>query len=96
MINNPLIHCGLEQTDVFLAKTEKAVKNLKKIYNNKVYSEIINDIKLLKVQKKALIIKPVISLIFKISKPLFVNNLKSKRPSLLLFDFYKLGCFYEF
>ena len=48
-INNQLLHDGLEETDIFIHKTEQSVKNLKYLFES--YSDIealINSIKLLR------------------------------------------------
>ncbi|MDR2058105.1 MAG: glycosyltransferase [Dysgonamonadaceae bacterium] len=94
-IDNPLVHLGLEDADVFVAKTEKAVANLRKIEKilNEKYPRYVNHSKLirmeLKLRKWRLI--PLAAIVFLIFKHLIKSNLLSKRPSLFLFDLYKLG-----
>jgi len=90
-INNPLYHCGIDETEEFLKKTRSAVDNLKHIYENFEEPELSTDIKLLKVYLKVYKIKFLFKLMFYISQNLILINLKSKNPSLFLFDLYKLG-----
>ncbi len=92
-IDNPLIHIGLEDNEIFLEKTKEAIENLKYISNKfSNENELFNDIKILKYYKiiKKLKIKFFIILIFLIFKNLIIKNLKSQKPNLKLFDFYKM------
>jgi hypothetical protein len=92
-IDNPVIHKGLENNDVFIKKTEQALENLYRIYLNSEYAAIENDSKVLsmflKIRKFKL--QNLINFFFKLSKPIILKNLKGLHPSLLVFDFYKLG-----
>jgi hypothetical protein len=93
MINNPVYHIGLDDNFAFLKKTELALQTLLNIYKSGNYMELQQNSKIisfyLKIKKMHLI--KIISLNFKIFKPLIIRNLTSKNPSMLLFDFYKLG-----
>jgi len=90
-IDNPLIHTGIETTDVFLNKTSDAIRNLKILYKE----EKILDTKLIRFYK---IIKK-----WKVDKFLFKYiekrldkiklNLYSENPSMRNFDFWKLYLF---
>jgi len=95
-IDNPLIHIGLETNTEFIEKTKQGVKNLKfisELLNND--KNLINNIKLLKIYHKIKLLKPFIILFYKIFKPLIFKNLKSKKPNLHIFDFYKLATMFE-
>lgn len=90
-IDNPTYHLGLETSEQFLAKTKIALENLKIISeNNSIYN---SESKILKVYNifKQLYLTSFISLIFKKTERNLEHNLFSTKPSLLLFDFYKLG-----
>jgi glycosyltransferase involved in cell wall biosynthesis len=90
-INNPLVHIGLELADEFISKTLKAIENLVYIKENYRYSELDEDIKLLRVYNAYVYLRAFFRLIFRLfSKPL-KRNFKSKRPSLFLFDVYKIS-----
>ena len=90
-IDNEVVHLGLERNVVFLKKSEAAVTALLE-YHNK-HSISTTDISLLnaykKVQKWKL--KPIVAMGFKIVKPFLRKNLKGSRPSLFVFDCYRLG-----
>ncbi len=90
-IDNPTYHLGLETSQQFLDKTKIALENLKILTETSVLdgseSKIIRTYIFL--QKFHLI--DVIAFLFKNGKIKIENNLLSKKPSLLLFDFYKLG-----
>ncbi len=94
-IDNPVLHCGIEDNDIFLAKTYRAIENLILIQSNpKVNSAFIKEVKLVKTycKIKKIGLMFVINLIFntfqtQIKKHLIV----SRKPSLFWFDFYKLA-----
>ena len=90
-INNPLIHLGLETNQIFINKTQKAVESLKYIIENYNYPDLYTDIKLLRIYKKISLFCPLVKLLFILVKTFIERNLKSKKPKLFLFDFYKLG-----
>ena len=98
-INNPLMHMGLEKADVFIQKTEVSVQNLDKLV------ELINDKELLKNNLKIfryislvkrLRLKIIFRILFNLFKPLIIKNLLSSKPSLILFDFYKLTYYFHY
>jgi glycosyltransferase involved in cell wall biosynthesis len=95
-IDNPLVHDGIDETSLFIQKTEQSVKNLKLLY--KIYKDsdsIVSSIKLLRYIR--IINKMRLAWLFSFGYMAFKNiiliNLKSRFPSLLLFDLYKL-CYY--
>ena len=94
-IDNPLIHLGLESASDFLNKTENSIANLYRIelLLREKYPEYIEHSRLMKaklsLQKYRLI--GITSRLFKIfHKPMKAHLLKPK-PSLLIFDLYRLG-----
>jgi glycosyltransferase involved in cell wall biosynthesis len=94
-IDNPLIHLGLEDADVFIAKTEKAVANLRRM--DEILQEkcpaSVNHSSLVRIERslrKWRLVSMAVT-VFVIFEPLIKRNLLSKRPSLFLFDLYKLG-----
>lgn len=51
-INSPVVHLGLESEKLFIAKQEKAIKNLVMLYNQGVYqSELESSVRLIKFYK---------------------------------------------
>jgi tRNA splicing endonuclease len=94
-IDNPLIHLGLEDASVFIAKTEKAVANLYKIdgFLQEKYPASVNHSKLIRIARKLRKwrLTSLTAIAFVIAKSLIKKNLLSRKPSLFLFDLYKLG-----
>ncbi|WP_179344024.1 glycosyltransferase family 2 protein [Winogradskyella ursingii] len=90
-IDNPVIHDSKESADRFIEKTKQSLRNLLVLEKNKNMH-----IKEVKIKKWHSIIGKfglnwLIAFIFKISKPLLKMNFNSNYPSIILFDFYKLG-----
>jgi glycosyltransferase involved in cell wall biosynthesis len=96
-IDNPLIHSGLEDADVFIAKTEKALFNLRKMDKllQEKYPRSVKHSSLIRMEKmleRFHFIVPV-AWLFPIFSPLIKMNLLGRYPSLFLLDLYKLGIF---
>ncbi len=92
-IENPAYHLNLETSIVFLSKHLSAIDNL----NSLIIQGIIksNETALGKTHEtiKRLMLQRIVVLFFNLSKQQLRQNLLSKNPSLVLFDFYKLGYF---
>jgi len=88
-IDNPLQHIGLEPTEVSLEKSKKAMQNLLflKEKNPLIDSRLLRSFD--KFRKRNLL-RPLAYFYLRF-EPLFLKNFQSKRPSLRLFDFYKLS-----
>lgn len=95
--DNPLIHLGLEDNAGFLKKTESSLINLKQIehimknrnINQADFPRIIRTKRLL----EKFYLKKAAAFLFRISRPALVRNLCGKKPSLFLFDLYRMGFF---
>jgi hypothetical protein len=96
-IDNPLIHLGLEDSEIFIAKTEKALVNLKIIDGilQKKYPEYVKHSRLVRIERnlKKLRLNSLVAFIVNVFKPIIKKNLLGKHPSILLFDVYKLGIY---
>jgi glycosyltransferase involved in cell wall biosynthesis len=92
-IDNSLIHKGLENSDVFLEKTIEAMKNLKRLLKDPEIKPYLSDMRIVKYYhlERRLGLEKLSLLNYQSFKPVILKNLKSKRPSLKLFDFYKLA-----
>ncbi|MBP4137573.1 glycosyltransferase family 2 protein [Flavobacterium geliluteum] len=92
-IENRVFHLNLETSIEFLNKTKIALNNLCFLYNSKKLSE--KESKIIKTFHLVQLLKLTffVILIFKKSRIIIEENLLSKKPSLFLFDFYKLGYF---
>ena len=88
-INNPVFHEGIEDNKVFLEKTKSAIKNLIFMEKNTVDISSINLIKIYHLISKL----KLTWLVFPMSKTILnilERQLLSSRPSLKIFDLYKL------
>jgi GT2 family glycosyltransferase len=94
-IDNQLIHIGLESASDFIEKTVNGMKNLYKIelLLREKYPEYINHSRLTKsklfLQKYHL--SGLVSKLFNLMQHPMKNHLLKKKPSLLIFDLYRLG-----
>lgn len=92
-INNQVVHNGIENSEFFLQKTNDSLKGLKFLLANNYlpddYARLSAVYKLLK-QTKLIVL---IDLIYKLRKNSFKKNLLSSKPSLLIYDIYRLGYF---
>lgn len=93
MIDNPVIHKGLEDNETYIKKTEYSLENLYRIYLTNKYPTLATKSKVLSVFIKIKRFKfhHIIRYLYQLTKPILIKNLKSQHPSLMLFDFYKLG-----
>lgn len=91
--DNPTFHLNLETSAVFLNKTRIALENLIFIVRSKnphhIDSKIVSAYFFL---KKIKFTRITIGL-FNLLESAITRNLLSKKPSIVLFDFYKLGYF---
>jgi GT2 family glycosyltransferase len=90
-IDNPTYHLGLETSQQFLEKTKIALGNLKLIAETSSLDNSESKIMHTYILVKRLYLGFLISFLFKIAERKIERNLLSQNPSLLLFDFYKLG-----
>ena len=92
-INNQVVHNGIETSEVFMHKTNDSLKGLKfllsKNYLPADYAKISAVYNLLKQTKLVFFI----NLIYKMRKNSFEKNLLSSKPSLFIYDIYRLGYF---
>ena len=91
--NNAVFHLDLETSEIFLAKTKLAVQNL--IYIGITFPELTKKNKVMRSYKllKKLHAKRIFAVFYEKFESQIIKNLKSNRPSLFLFDLYKLGNF---
>ena len=91
-IENPLIHKGLDKNDVFLQKTDEATRNLLLLWQTNRFPYLVDESKLLHhfitLKKYGLLTFCAFS--FDALRMALHRQLRSPRPSLLLFDLYKL------
>ena len=87
-IDNPLIHTGLEPNDVYLQKTETALRTLKRIESRmQGHSALLQCVAKLRRWHFTGIVKCA----YKLLRRILRRNLLGCHPSLKAFAFYKLG-----
>ncbi|MDT8347247.1 MAG: glycosyltransferase [Flavobacteriaceae bacterium] len=91
-IDNPVIHLGIEENDIYLAKIERGLKHMawqvireKKHPHSRIFYNY-QSLKKLKCFRLFL-------WLFRLSKPMLLKQITSSKPNLLLFDIYRLGLF---
>ncbi len=90
-IENAVQHDGIDEVEVFLSKQKNAVQNLKKLYQNPKYKNLIaQHSKLIKSTKI-----PFLGIFSKMFQTALLKNLKSKQPSLKALQLMKLVWFGE-
>ena len=90
-IDNPVIHLNLEKNEVFIKKSQLALQNLLNFYESGVINgEMVRILKTyLKLKNWNLLF--AIRGFFCVFKKPVLKNLNSPKPSLFLFDLYRLG-----
>ncbi|MDO7174083.1 glycosyltransferase family 2 protein [Mariniflexile sp. AS56] len=90
-INNPVIHAADDDANTFVKKTEYAIENLIQLIDEDKLS--ITHYNISKIYKKlnALKLDKFTAQFYQLLKPLLIRNFNSNHPSILLFDFYRLG-----
>jgi glycosyltransferase involved in cell wall biosynthesis len=90
-IDNPVIHLNLETNEDFINKSELALQNLLNFHESGAIDG--NTVKILKTYLKLKNSRLLfaVSLLFRISEKKWRQNLNSPKPSLFLFDLYRLG-----
>lgn len=92
-IDNPTYHLGLETSEQFLEKTKTALENLKFINSSLAIESSESKILKTYILLKRFYLINLTSFLFKKGERKTESNLLSQKPSLLLFDLYKLGYF---
>lgn len=92
-IENSVYHLGIENSTAFLKKSEESVVGLKNLIDqNLISAEYVKLSHYYQMIKKNNL-NQIIALFFRIVKPLFSKQLLSQKPSLFIFDLYRLGYF---
>lgn len=87
-IDNKLIHLGLEPADEYIRKTETALRTLAKMDDDmKEHARISN----LANRLHKYHLCPIVKVFHATFKSIVLHNIHSRKPSLLLFNLYKLG-----
>jgi len=94
-VDNPLLHAGLTTSENYIVKVEQSLSNLLMIETFMKEEGVSHEIRLLRKagQVEQLHLQPLVIFLWRILKGICLSNLKGKKPSLFLLDFYKLGYF---
>jgi hypothetical protein len=91
--DNPVIHDAKDDANTFIQKTEEALENLIHLIQvNKIKKDRYRVSRLF-YQLEAIKFTFVIIGLYWLFRPLLVYNFNSSRPSIMLYDFYRLGYF---
>ena len=90
-IANPVYHLGLDTSYICLIKAEDSIKGLKYLLDHQLL-----DANYMRLSKTYIILKRfyltgLLSLLFRANKSLMQKNLLGGKPSLFVFDLYRLG-----
>ena len=90
-IENPMLHLGLEDTEIFLEKSKMAMQNLAVMMDRD--EQMLDEINIVRFYRKIKKIRISNLLLFGffMAEPLVIFILKSPFPSLYFYDIYKLG-----
>ncbi len=91
-LDNPVVHLGLEANERFLAKSSEALLNLHQLADLAGPEILRQHIRIFRVYEQVMSMRVgwLLSVFIRIFNPLIIKNLFSCKPSLLLFDLYRL------
>ncbi len=92
-INNPVSHKDIDSNKMYLQKTQMGLQNLKRLYEQqKIEAHFVTLLKYFEFLKKSNLLA-LFTRFFRFFEVMMLQNLKSSKPSLFIFDVYKLGYF---
>jgi glycosyltransferase involved in cell wall biosynthesis len=91
-INNPVEHLNIENTSIFLDKTQQALQNLLLLESVTEKKRLLEQVPMFRLyhQIKQFHLAFAVTFIYSSAKKKILRNLHSCNPSLLAFDFYRL------
>lgn len=92
-IANPVIHDSDDDANTFIIKTEYAIENLIELISLGKLSSKNYNVSIIYDKLKKIKLDRFAGWLFNRLKPHLVRNFNTSNPSLLLFDFYRLGYF---
>jgi glycosyltransferase involved in cell wall biosynthesis len=90
-IDNPIIHLGLEEDEIFFAKCLESVRVRKELLAGKPGAENINPLLRYHHKLKKYALTGLVAFCFRMVKPLLKKRILSKDPDLFCLDLYRLG-----
>ncbi|MBQ4805081.1 glycosyltransferase [Aquimarina sp. MMG015] len=92
-IDNPVVHDANDNAEAFIIKTEQAIENLIVLINTNKLSYDRYKVSSMYYKMNKIKTDKIISFIFRISRNLLKRNFNSSYPSIVCYDFYRLGYF---
>ncbi|MGV3460866.1 MAG: glycosyltransferase family 2 protein [Flavobacterium sp.] len=90
-IKNRVIHHGLESSEIFLHKSEESLIGLKFLIDNKLITAEYTRIGKVYIRLQNMGVAGIVAFLFKLLQKTLRKNLIGNRPSLFIFDIYRLG-----
>lgn len=94
-IHNPVIHRGLESSEVFLSKALEAVKTTVLLENRNLMSDDMRPLQKSYLKLKKFGLSSIFSFFISLYKPLMEKNFHSENPNLFWFDLYRLSYYIQ-
>ena len=90
-IDNEVYHLGIETSEAYLSKKEKAAETLLSLYKNNRIDSHQNDLLRVFITLKRYKLNGIFSIMYKLFKNPLKNNLFSNHPSMKLLQFYRIS-----
>ena len=90
-LENPVFHLNLEKSIVFITKFQSSLANLKYLTDNKIINNQDSRFSNLYSKLEKLKLTSMVAFSFSILKSSYLKNLTSKKPSIFIFDVYRIG-----
>lgn len=90
-VHNPVYHLGLDTSEIFIKKSEEATQGLKYLIDNNLIPTNYLRISTAYYRLKKLGLTKTVCSLYKLFKKRWTKNLLGARPSLFIFDLYRLG-----
>lgn len=91
-IQNPVFHCGLEDNQTYIKKTNEGIDTLVYFFKKGKLKSSDNKLLALYLRLKAMKINQLISILGSVFNPIIKVNLLGSKPNISLFQMYKLFC----
>lgn len=88
VIENPVYHLGIEENSIFIAKTKKAIVNALFLLNSQ--DKLSKKITLISTYHKVRVFRGILAKVYSKFHLYFEKKLVSKKPSIFIFQVYKL------
>lgn len=92
-IDNPVFHLNLESSILFIEKYHSSLSNLKYLLKREIIDPDDTPLSKLHSNIRRLHLENLAALSFRLMRAYFLRHLTSEKPSLFVFDLYKLGYF---